>query len=125
MEPSEWANKAEVIVLGAGSSRTPFNAAKTLPHRQTGVIGLSTALRIQEQGKYKVTIVAETLPSDPKTARYTSHWAVRLRATLKSFLRIVLMTFIREHTTSLSPAMIRGSKVRSFSRITCRLTSKI
>jgi hypothetical protein len=44
----------------------------------TGVIGLTTALKIQEQGDYKVTIVAETLPSDPKSVLYTSHWAVRL-----------------------------------------------
>ncbi|TFK49356.1 D-aspartate oxidase [Heliocybe sulcata] len=40
-----------------------------------GVIGLTTALKIQEKGGYQVTIVAETLPSDPKTIRYTSHWA--------------------------------------------------
>ncbi|TDL21987.1 nucleotide-binding domain-containing protein [Rickenella mellea] len=39
-----------------------------------GVVGLSTALKIQERG-YSVTIIAETLPSDPKTIRYTSHWA--------------------------------------------------
>jgi hypothetical protein len=43
-----------------------------------GVIGLTTALKIQEHGDYKVTIVAETLPSDPKSVLYTSHWAVRL-----------------------------------------------
>ncbi|KAG7446865.1 D-aspartate oxidase [Guyanagaster necrorhizus] len=40
-----------------------------------GVIGLTTALRIQETGKYHVTIIAETLPSDPLTIRYTSQWA--------------------------------------------------
>lgn len=40
-----------------------------------GVVGLTTALRIQESGKYAVTIIAEVLPSDPKTIKYTSHWA--------------------------------------------------
>jgi D-aspartate oxidase len=42
----------------------------------TGVIGLTTALTIQEKGKYAVTIVSEVLPTDPKTIKYTSHWAV-------------------------------------------------
>ncbi|KAI5117888.1 hypothetical protein M0805_002279 [Coniferiporia weirii] len=39
-----------------------------------GVVGLSTALKIQEKG-YSVTIVAEHFPGDPKTIRYTSPWA--------------------------------------------------
>jgi D-amino-acid oxidase len=43
-----------------------------------GVIGLTTALQIQEKGGYAVTIVAELLPTDPKSIKYTSHWAVRL-----------------------------------------------
>ncbi|KAJ2937063.1 hypothetical protein H1R20_g26, partial [Candolleomyces eurysporus] len=47
----------EIIVLGAG------------------VVGLSTALKVQETGRYKVTIVAEVLPTDPKTIKYTSQWA--------------------------------------------------
>ncbi|KAM6492539.1 nucleotide-binding domain containing protein [Amanita muscaria] len=47
----------EVVVLGAG------------------VIGLTTAIVIQEKGDYNVTIVAEHLPSDPKSIKYTSHWA--------------------------------------------------
>ncbi|KAI0053121.1 D-amino-acid oxidase [Auriscalpium vulgare] len=40
-----------------------------------GVVGLTTALKIQEKGGYNVTIVAETFPTDPKTIKYTSHWA--------------------------------------------------
>ncbi|KAJ7593506.1 FAD dependent oxidoreductase [Mycena floridula] len=47
----------QVVVLGAG------------------VVGLTTALSIQEKGKYAVTIVAEVFPSDPKTIKYTSLWA--------------------------------------------------
>ncbi|KAG9102941.1 hypothetical protein FRC07_010123, partial [Ceratobasidium sp. 392] len=39
-----------------------------------GVVGLSTALRIQELG-HKVTILAEHLPVDKKTIEYTSPWA--------------------------------------------------
>jgi 2-polyprenyl-6-methoxyphenol hydroxylase-like FAD-dependent oxidoreductase len=41
-----------------------------------GVVGLTTAVRIQEKGGYQVAIVAEALPSDPKSIKYTSHWAV-------------------------------------------------
>ncbi|KAF5340298.1 hypothetical protein D9611_007863 [Ephemerocybe angulata] len=51
------AQKVPVVVLGAG------------------VVGLTTALRIQTEGKYDVAIVAETLPTDPKSIRYTSQWA--------------------------------------------------
>ncbi|KAA1473001.1 FAD dependent oxidoreductase [Dentipellis sp. KUC8613] len=40
-----------------------------------GVVGLTTALKIQEEEGYTVTIVAETLPTDPKSIKYTSHWA--------------------------------------------------
>ncbi|KAG6808550.1 hypothetical protein H0H92_003760 [Tricholoma furcatifolium] len=50
-------SKKKVIVLGAG------------------VIGLTTAIAIQEKGGFDVTIVAELLPSDPKSTKYTSHWA--------------------------------------------------
>jgi len=39
-----------------------------------GVIGLSTAIKIQELG-YRVTILAEYIPGDPKSIRYTSCWA--------------------------------------------------
>ena len=45
-----------------------------------GVVGLTTALKLQQQGTYQVTIVSEVLPSDPKTIRYTSRWAVRSAA---------------------------------------------
>jgi len=41
-----------------------------------GVVGLTTALKIQEKGGYNVTIIAEVLPSDPKCIKYASHWAV-------------------------------------------------
>ncbi|KIL62273.1 hypothetical protein M378DRAFT_800119 [Amanita muscaria Koide BX008] len=40
-----------------------------------GVIGLSTAIKIQERGGYKVTVVAELFPTDPKDVRYTSNFA--------------------------------------------------
>ncbi|KAJ7583465.1 hypothetical protein C8J56DRAFT_1055227 [Mycena floridula] len=40
-----------------------------------GVVGLTTALKIQEHGGYAVTILAEVLPTDPKTIKYTSQWA--------------------------------------------------
>ena len=40
------------------------------------MVGLSTAIRIQEKSGYRVTIVAQTFPTDPRTIHYTSHWAV-------------------------------------------------
>ncbi|KAH8110280.1 D-aspartate oxidase [Phellopilus nigrolimitatus] len=39
-----------------------------------GVVGLSTALKVQEKG-HAVMIVAEAFQDDPKSIRYTSHWA--------------------------------------------------
>ncbi|KAG8808716.1 hypothetical protein FRC17_003816 [Serendipita sp. 399] len=39
-----------------------------------GVVGLSTALQLIERG-FKVTIIAECLPEDAKSIKYTSHWA--------------------------------------------------
>ncbi|EJD40291.1 nucleotide-binding domain-containing protein, partial [Auricularia subglabra TFB-10046 SS5] len=39
-----------------------------------GVVGLSTAIRLQERG-YDVTIIADALPSDAKSVHYTSPWA--------------------------------------------------
>ncbi|KAF9226405.1 nucleotide-binding domain-containing protein [Gyrodon lividus] len=47
----------EIVVIGAG------------------VVGLSTAIKLQERSGYRVIIVAETFPTDPRTIRYTSHWA--------------------------------------------------
>jgi len=49
--------KKRVVVIGAG------------------VIGLTTALRLQEKGLYQVEILAEILPTDPKNIKYASHWA--------------------------------------------------
>ncbi|KAH7102135.1 D-amino-acid oxidase [Auriculariales sp. MPI-PUGE-AT-0066] len=39
-----------------------------------GVVGLSTAVKAQDAG-HTVTIVADILPGDPKSAEYTSPWA--------------------------------------------------
>ncbi len=41
-----------------------------------GVIGLTTAIILQEKGGYRVTIVASTFPGDERSSGYTSHWAV-------------------------------------------------
>ena len=38
--------------------------------------GLTTALALQETGRYLVSVLAETFPSDLKRADYTSPWAV-------------------------------------------------
>ncbi|KZT08039.1 D-amino-acid oxidase [Laetiporus sulphureus 93-53] len=54
------------------SSRTPV---KNIVVIGAGVVGLTTAVKIQEKGGFKVTIVAETFPTDAKSVRYTSPWA--------------------------------------------------
>ncbi|EMD34685.1 hypothetical protein CERSUDRAFT_116873 [Gelatoporia subvermispora B] len=54
---AEYTTKKNIVVIGAG------------------VVGLTTAVKVQEQGDYAVTIVAEIFPSDPKSVRYTSLWA--------------------------------------------------
>lgn len=41
-----------------------------------GVVGLTTAIALQETGGYQVTILAEVFPNDAQTIRYTSFWAV-------------------------------------------------
>jgi hypothetical protein len=68
-------NKKEIIVLGAGEI-VNFQHCCHQTTRSPGVVGLTTALKLQQAGKYRVTIVAEVLPSDPKSGRYTSFWAV-------------------------------------------------
>ncbi|KAF8632875.1 hypothetical protein AX17_004723 [Amanita inopinata Kibby_2008] len=54
---------------------TPDRQVKQIIVLGAGVIGLSTGIKILEKGGYKVTIVAEILPTDPKDIRYASHFA--------------------------------------------------
>jgi len=51
------------------------NARKNVVIIGCGVVGLTTAITIQEKGDYDVTIIAELFPGDPKSIRYTSNWA--------------------------------------------------
>ncbi|KAM5543713.1 hypothetical protein V8D89_002330 [Ganoderma adspersum] len=51
------------------------NSPKRVVVIGAGVVGLTTAVKIQEKGGYNVTIIAETFPGDPKTITYTSLWA--------------------------------------------------
>lgn len=67
---------SHIIVIGAGKYTTwRTNLERNDSHVRKGVVGLSTALRIQELG-HKVTILAEHLPGDKKNIEYTSPWAV-------------------------------------------------
>jgi hypothetical protein len=73
--------KKRVVVLGAGiyelsPSSSPSSDLWFCRTILSGVIGLTTALRIQEKGLYQVEIIADVLPTDPKTYKYTSQWAV-------------------------------------------------
>ncbi len=61
-----------------------FDAWRTA--RYIGVVGLTTALEIQQRGKgkYRVTVVADVFPGDPNTGvKYTSQWAVRVIAVIR------------------------------------------
>ena len=48
----------------------------TFTEASVGVVGLSTAIKVQEKGAYSVTILAEAFPTDSKSIKYTSCWAV-------------------------------------------------
>ena len=70
----------EVVVIGAGNlgfnrSGLRIDIGERLD--RAGVVGLSTAIKIQEHGGYHVTVIGETIPGDPKSIYYTSPWAVR------------------------------------------------
>ena len=71
--------KKVIIVLGAGE-RLLYDCNLPRAYRGdaslAGVVGLTTALNIQRQGNYKVTVVSEIIPSDPSSIKYTSRWAV-------------------------------------------------
>ena len=70
-------SRRRVVVIGAGkkgSAATDLNLRGV--GKWTGVVGLTTAVKIQEKGDYDVTIIAESFPTDPKTIKYTSLWAV-------------------------------------------------
>jgi hypothetical protein len=69
--------RKEIVVLGAGV----YNGAipglgLILWFSWIGVIGLTTAIVLQEKGDYRVTIVADIFPGDERNSRYTSNWAV-------------------------------------------------
>ena len=67
--------RKNIVVIGAGESIFSLKISGS-QCSVAGVIGLSTAIKLQEKGSYAVSIIAETLPTDPKCIKYTSHWAV-------------------------------------------------
>lgn len=77
------------------------------------MIGLTTAIKIQERGGYHVTVIAEALPGDPMSSKYTSPWAVSRRFVSSSDLihtkspRVLIM--------SVRPLVIRNKRVRGYS----------
>lgn len=79
---------------------------------RTGVIGLSTALKIQEKGGYRVTILAQHLPGDPKDAYYSSCWAVSTWSSSFVIDYSIASWWDREHIMLLSLALIQGKSVR-------------
>ncbi|KIY48480.1 hypothetical protein FISHEDRAFT_58973 [Fistulina hepatica ATCC 64428] len=74
-----------------------------------GVVGLTTAVRIQEKGGYNVTILAEILPSDPKSIRYTSQWAgAHRRQSCQSMMSGMLSRELFEQVAALKFASNAG-----------------
>jgi len=65
-----------------------YEKASYLRNLIVGVVGLTTAVKIQERGNYDVTILAEVLPDDPKTIQYTSQWAVSASLLATNFLML-------------------------------------
>ena len=78
----------------------------------SGVMGLTTAVKIQERGGYHVTLVAETFPSDPKTIRYTSLWAVGQGIPVFSTYHEALP--YRVPTMSVTQKVTQSNRVRVF-----------
>jgi hypothetical protein len=70
--------KKEIVVLGAGEHlfHCVIVLATSLSVDASGVVGLTAALKIQLHGNYRVTVISEIIPSDPKSIKYTSRWAV-------------------------------------------------
>ncbi|KAF5352168.1 hypothetical protein D9758_009208 [Tetrapyrgos nigripes] len=85
-----------------------------------GVVGLTTAVRILEarKGKWDVTVVGETLPSDEKNIRYTSWWAGAQIETLATedarYRKIQTDTF--EEMWKLGTAALEGDDVETRDR---------
>ena len=70
-------SRRRIVVIGAGKKGPPATGLNLKDvEKWTGVVGLTTAVKIQEKGYYDVTIIAESFPTDPKTIKYTSLWAV-------------------------------------------------
>jgi hypothetical protein len=69
--------KKNVIVLGAGE-RPLCDCILPRAYQvdALGVVGLTTALNLQLERNYRVTVVSEIIPSDPSSIKYTSRWAV-------------------------------------------------
>lgn len=53
------------------------------------MIGLTTALKIQQEEGYNVTILAEQFPTDPKTVKYASLSAVSLAGNMLAFWALI------------------------------------
>ncbi|KAK7439374.1 hypothetical protein VKT23_017597 [Stygiomarasmius scandens] len=68
--------------MSTSTSTTP----KRIVVLGAGVIGLTTAVRILEEGKgkYEVTVIGATLPDDEKCIEYTSWWAGAQIVTLET-----------------------------------------
>jgi len=123
LDESTTAAKKEIIVLGAGELSlcgvehhlTSIGFPTQLFPMGIGVVGLTTALKLQQQGTYQVTIVSEVTPSDPKSIRYTSRWAVR-PAALSERISVYYKAetsgvSVRAHTTFIIPSMKQISTV--------------
>lgn len=68
-------HRQECCCVGSRSVQRVTYGLPLIGEHSLGVIGLSTAIRLREKG-YDVTIIAESFPTDPRSIKYTSPWAV-------------------------------------------------
>ena len=72
-------------------SITAIVLATSLSVDALGVVGLTAALKIQLHGNYRVTVISEIIPSDSKSIKYTSRWAVGLHSTTNYHVELILL----------------------------------
>lgn len=82
----------------------------------SGVVGLTAALHIQLQGNYRVTVISEIIPGDPKSIKYTSNWAV---GCIFIWLQIIILKlgFICRAQTIYTILLMLGSMVNPLSLV--------
>lgn len=89
-------------------SQTQTRGVRNVTVLGAGVIGLTTALKIQQQGGYQVTVLAQDFPTDPTTVTYASLSAVRV---CFAFIRFLLLLIYLFHAQGAHHVSVAGDDV--------------